>query len=243
MSTFTKSVFALSVAAALSCSAASAAVVVNGYQWDYAYTADTTPANASPAWELVSQNAGGTSSVADGNLTVVTATDGGNLFLRQTGSEWNPQTGQTTYIEIRMKVTGEGGINIGDGSGVNKNRQVLIWFREGQIRFNGIGSTVGAITDVDYSQWHTYRITYTPGADKQQFWVDDFDAAPLMINNDANWSTTRLLSVGDFSNATRGTFVIDYIAWNNNGAPLVIPEPASLGVALLGASALMLRRR
>jgi len=224
-----------------SAAVATAAIDVDGYTWDYAYTGDALPEASSPAW-----NAGGSGSatVSSGELTIDTITTDTKYY--EAGAEWNPTTSSSgAYLQFRVKANAEvAGVRFvntlfqrADGSRIDLNFG------------DNINSTVGIydqnlslITAVDIYQYHTYRVRFNSNTDQYTLWIDDFSGAGITNALPAG-SGSDYMYFGDGSGDLRGSMTWDYIAWKNEGAPVAVPEPAGLSLLAISALAAVRRRR
>lgn len=224
--------------------AASAAVVAGGNTWEYGYTGDgdlTPQASTTPDFTI--GGAPTSESVSGGILTQVSPADGGRYYLTPAGGAWNPTaaSGETAFLEARIKIDEI-------ASGARWGTQVFIGANNFRIDLN-VGTFGGQYGVFDANlvllatmdsttvlDWHTYRVEMNSANGTFNLWVDGLQpiANRPMLGNIYND-----LYFGDGSGDAGGTQRIDYVVWNNSGAP--VPEPAAL--SLLGGAALMLVRR
>lgn len=239
MSFISKSVLAAVLAGGAM--SAQAAVIVDGYSWDYAYTGDALPTASSPTWTT---GGSGSASVSGGELTVDTTTVDGRYFQINTGTEWNPTPTGTAYVQFRVKVNSEngkfaGGLYVGgQGRSINMN----IGSNGGQ---SGVfdNSEANIVNNLDVTQFHTYRIAFRPDASENTYtlWIDDMTPANY-VTSGTLYSGAGYMYFGDGGGSQQGSMNWDYIAWNNNSAPVAVPEPVVL--SLLGLAGMLgLRRR
>lgn len=220
--------------------AAQGSVTVDGYSWDYAYTGDAVPTASSPAWTTAGS---GSFSASGGILTVDTTTDDGRYFQINTGTEWNPTPSGTAYVQFKVKVNSEngnfaGGLYVGgQGRSINMN----IGADGG---FSGVfdNSETNIVNNLDVTQYHTYRVAFRPDVSENSYtlWIDDMTPANYVASGTL-YSGSGYMYFGDGGGSQQGSMDWDYIAWNNNGAPVAVPEPAAL--SLLGLAGLLGLRR
>lgn len=220
---------------------ANAAIDVDGYTWDFAYTGDALPTASSPAWTT---GGAGAASVSSGVLNIDTTTNDGKYFEINRGGDYNPTTvsGEKAYIQFRAKVNSE-------VDGVRFATQIYIAGQAGTIALNlgEFGGNTGVfdnasnfLSAVDLSQWHTYRVELDANAPSYRLWIDDFNTS---VASGTGYGNGGSMYFGDGSGDTQGNVDFDYIAWTNTGAPVAVPEPAFFSVVMLGAGILTLRKR
>ncbi|MCC7350907.1 MAG: PEP-CTERM sorting domain-containing protein [Phycisphaerales bacterium] len=97
------------------------------------------------------------------------------------------------------------------------------------------------VAELDLSQYHTYRVATDGGT--YSLWIDDMNT-PVVSNATLDPNTGNpSMYFGDGGGDPQGSTSWDYIAWNVNGAPVAVPEPATLSILALGTLALVNRRK
>lgn len=225
--------------------AAQAAVVVDGYNFDFAYTGDgdVLPTASTPTWTT---GGSGAATMSGGVATINTfAAPSDKWFEIVRGGSYNPTTnvGEKGYVQFRMKVNSEAdGVRFGSG--------IYLAAQAGSIglfmgEFNGntglFDNAHNFIAPVDVYQWHTYRVELDANAPSYRVWVDDFTYANQVANG-TGYGNGASTYFGDGSGDIQGSSDWDYVAWNNSGLPTAVPEPAALSLVGLGAL-LAIRRR
>lgn len=234
---------------------ARASIQLDGMSWDQIYTADAKPSASTPAWTSQKGDQATTVSDPPGELSIVSGASTYYYELKDNAA-WAPGEDAPSYVQFRMKMTGDNPV---DGFGcaitVNSNtaghkRATLYIAKAGGKTGLFLGNTTSApLLEFDITQWHTYRLAYSPKEASLSLWMDDeittppATLPPLTTFALSSNGTARQLGFGDLATSTTnsGTSVWDYVAWTNNGPPL--PEPGAVGFVGLGAVALLRRRR
>ncbi|MCC6422508.1 MAG: PEP-CTERM sorting domain-containing protein [Phycisphaerales bacterium] len=227
--------------------AAQASVVVGGYTWDSAYTGDgdILPTVSTPSWIT---GGTGSASVSGGEMTIATTVSNETKYFQiNSGGAWDPDSGNVAYVQFRTKVNSQTGL-FGDGMVIGSNSGYYLQLEFGTYAGVETGwvTKTGVflksrtnIAELDVSQYHTYRVATDGGT--YSLWIDDMNTP--VVNNASLDSNPGFggMYFGDGSGDELGSSTWDYVAWNVNGAPVAVPEPAAL--SLLGLGALALRRR
>ncbi|MGN6505538.1 MAG: MYXO-CTERM sorting domain-containing protein [Tepidisphaeraceae bacterium] len=236
--TFRANAAVFGIAGLVLCSVAGAATAPFTTQ----YSGDALPESSVPAWEKYFADAQDVGTVNNGVLTVSTTTDnggGGDLLYRQSpGTAWNPTSAGST-LEIRMKIDtangSSGGADFGFGDGTKY--AIFSFGTSGITEYQGGGS----ITTTTNDAFHTYRFLMPSASDTITLYIDGTLASTFT----ATASGANRIDFGDTLRADMGQSQWDYVSWTNDGvvAPTSTPEPAALGVALLGGVGMLRRRR
>ncbi len=209
--------------------------------WTYEYDGSVDPTLASPAWV---NNSGSGSS--DGDVW----TNAGSKWqgYKQT-KQW---PGGVATIEIRFKFYGTGD-NYPDDYGVLYGDEPKQW--QAQLKDNGTGKDLmtclvsGGGTDIDIDEdWNIVRFLY--GSSSADVYLLSGGA---LSGNGGAWSSSDInpvltgwvgMGAGDSFFEFSGNTQIDYIRWTNGQLvpPVAVPEPATIGLLLLGIVGLIRRR-
>jgi hypothetical protein len=217
----------------------------------FKYEADTVPTLATPAWTL--ENGVGYANSASGGVysqTTLTNPNRGSLsFNIPDGAEWDIQDGVGYTAEIKIRILSATGTNlrdgvwfdIGDGTS-NAGIQIL----DSEVRRTQLDTvnTTFSTAVANVNNWQVYRLVVSDDHATFAVYLNN-----TLIQNDlSTYSYTSPLDRirwGDptTTNGTTDTaFDIDYIRWDTTGAYAPLPEPASLGLLVIGAG-LVARRR
>jgi len=241
MNRITRSLAALAVGGATFAFIADAqAVIVDGLNWDFAYTGDALPTASTPAWTT---GGSGGQSVAGGELTVDTTSVDNRYYEIADGGSWNPEVGSTTWVQFRMKVNSQSpsprrfATQMGiAGAAKSIYMQFGTYDNNTGLKTGVFDNAENNIVEVDVFQYHTYRVSFDPTGNTYSLWIDNMNTpvvtSPLFTSGAA-------MFFADGGGDVQGSSTWDYIAWNNSTAP--VPEP--LGFGLLAAGALAFRRR
>lgn len=232
---------------ALSVASASGAIVVDGYEWDHAYTGDVLPDDAlsTPQWTKVESGGSALLTLGGGELTIDTTNVTSTRYRLPDGSAWDPANEQTSWVQFRMKVNSQkatqfaAGFYLGGGTGAHARR---IDLNIGSLNGGGVSnSSYQLIASLDVTQWHTYRVAFNLSDNTYRLWIDDFAATPYTGALIGFGGFADQLTFGGLHGDARGSSTWDYVAWNNSHAPVAVPEPALLSV--MGMMGLVARRR
>ena len=208
--------------------------------WTYEYDGSVDPTLASPAWV----NGGGSGS-SDGDVW----TNAGSKWQGYKQTEQWP--GGVATIEIRFRFYGTGG-DYPDDYGVLYGDRPKQW--QAQLQDAGEGKdmmsclgTGGADIEID-EDWNIVRFLY--GSDSADVYLLSGGA---LSGNGGAWSSSDINPVltgwsgygpGDPFFFFSGNIQIDYIRWVNDQLvpPVAVPEPATIGLLLLGVVSLIRRR-
>lgn len=241
--------FALIVLVALvSVPVSASAVIINGYDWDYAYTGADLPLASDSSW-TVFKNVGATA-VRDGASLVLTsppppAPASHGIYYTASATEWAPVADGGAAIEFRLKIDSiYSGMRFGTVLyAVTKEGGMLFYVGADGIYLHPGTSTTPAVA-VDTSEFKTYRITLNTASNTFSFYVDGaLELSDISFNTEIKSDALRF---GDPGTVAGGVASYEYVAWSNATAP--VPEPAVAmltlsGIAVLGGHRMLKCRR
>jgi len=229
---------------------AEAAVGVNrnGVVWAGTFEGDVADLTAStPPWAVFDRN-GFAAESSDGDIySYVSGSTGTTVSYNQNNS-W-AGTGLARTVEARVRVPdanfaatdGVGGLVLG----VN-NLAYNVRFHPGFISYNDNVTGLFSVKELDTSVFHTYRAVVDQSASPIFSLYIDNDPTPVFTSNN-HWFNSPgfdTLVFGDFSTGgLSGKLDTDFVSWTAGAFAPEVPEPALLGVVLLGALMLIRRRQ
>ncbi|MDD3927380.1 MAG: hypothetical protein PHT33_12050, partial [bacterium] len=223
--------------------------------WQYSYEGNVLPDQSDPRWVLTEpQVKAGMSlvhKVNDGILTMSHKGEGVSHYyvVGYVGSPaWRPDSDGGTTLEFRMRVTESvDSIPFASslslyGFGAEKNRAYTMFLGRKSCIFPG------KALSLDMSQFHTFRITYSPVDKTFSLYVDGSATAEVVMPLEKFVPSVKLNRIalgGTFSKSMQGTLELDYIRWTNTAvivpageaqketetAPQVKKDAASAGAA------------
>ena len=193
---------------------------VNGVTWSFTYDGDVLPTLSNPAWTVASGGSGTATASSDGNvLSIKSSIGSANALSYQVGTTagWNALlgTGDST-VEVRFRLnswdtggaTGTVAQSIRIATGL---RDIQLRIRPCEVSFQG-----GAAYAIDTTQFHTYRIVVTGGANATLY--VDGSPAPVLTREETVATTVNALRFGDITSSGAGEVVWDHVRWTNQGA-------------------------
>jgi hypothetical protein len=227
----------LAVAAALSAMSVKAGVIVNGFEWEYAYFGNEIPVAGDAAW----QNFTGSitpSPYHDGEKIVINTQADLDQQAYYTSTVWSPATSGISTVEFRLRL-----VSVTPGSALGESTPVFqIGNAAGGIVFclgeQGLTLTPGSgtpiVTGFDAFQTHTFRLTID--ADNNTFSLDIDGNREVDSQNLEAAAAGTVLRFGDMTSSMGGMVEYEYIAFNNTGAPVPEPHAALLLLPAIGAA-------
>jgi len=221
-------------------SSAQAAMVINGVNFTTVYDGNALPQNSTPAWSASGTNA----SVNAGVLTINTTAAQSTYYTTGGATGWSPTTDGST-VEFGLQVG-----SVASGATYTTSMGLYNGVKAYSLSFTDTGIVVsnsfGTFALDTTSDFVTYRFVLSANALASQ-------TASLYVNNSSTAlfsgyagggdSKNNFIRFGDASGSAGGIAKYDYVAFTNAGAYAPVPEPATVGLALLGLGIFAARRR
>lgn len=162
------------------------------------------------------------------------------------GTNWNPHFLGGFTIELRaiIRPTNSGTYGAGIGASDENSTGLTQFFHDHITGDNGTSVSTAS----NAGGWHTFRIASYSTDDSsagQVYEIFRDGVSIAVIGQNTNFPTPTL-EFGDFiSGVPAMNWDIDYLRWDTTGAyaPAPIPEPTIMGLAMVGAAGLLVRRR
>lgn len=233
---------AVLVGGLMSVGSVASAAVVNGYEWDNVYTGDQLPLATDAKWNVFANAGASAVHNGDGTITLTSPPAGSpsnseGIYYTQTG-DWNPAA--TAYAEFKLKTTVHDGEVFGTTLSVmseNAGGLVVLLSADG-LHLNDDPNVL--VHALDTSVFHVYRVSIAGAT-----YSISIDGAPVVVNKALDAGLVfDILRIGDPGTNIGGAATYEYVAFNNESAPVAVPEPtAGLVVASMAGLALGRRRR
>lgn len=220
-------------------SSAQAAMVINGVNFTTVYDGNALPQNSTPAWSAAGTNA----SVNAGVLTINTTAAQSTYYTTGPATGWSP-TNDGSTVEFGLQVG-----SVASGATYTTSMSLYNGVKAYSLSFTDTGIVVsnsfGTFALDTTSDFVTYRFVLSADALASQ-------TASLYVNNSSTalfsgyaggGASLNFIRFGDASGIAGGIAKYDYVAFTNAGAYAPVPEPATVGLALLGLGIFAARRR
>lgn len=224
--------------------------------WEAEYNAaDGMPGNASPAWtpsgvHSIQQDAitGEKVLYMDNNAG---GTGNGPFFRLATSPGSGTRTDQVT-ADFRFRLldtdlpagTDQFSVYVVRPRGDGQPGQALFFmnFAMDRIYYYNNSSTMSHVMAPLSNSWHEARLLIDVAANSASLYMDGSDAPAFTFNGWLSTSTSNLTQFGDGTGRVWGEAALSYFHMTNSEFA-AIPEPASMGLVVLGGAAMLLKRR
>lgn len=224
------------------------AAVIPGPGYQYGYDASTgllpnDPALSQPSWNyFFGPPLASSASVSGGALTIVAPSEQYLIYRMGAGTpgddgqSWNPDISLGSTVQFRAQALS--GNDVQALTLFTPTNQFIFSFGVSEISTFIFGDPVTA-TYANTGGYHTYQVNLNTNntADVYIDGVFGFNTA-----GSGAAGTSRLEFGNGYQLLNGGTVNYEYVQWTNAGT-LPIPEPGSVAMVLLGAAAVLSRRR
>ena len=221
---------------------ASATITADSTTWEGFYEADTQP--VASGWQDVGGGNANTTVIPDGANNYINhqATAGyeGYKYIKNPGT-LDPQTNGGITLEFRNRVrTGQFLMHFWPSS-VDDGRWLTIYESDSNMTIRDADQAPSGIANTNgTNEWTTFRITCDDTDWKVYRDTDQSVQASIPVVSDSG--AYGLYQMAAYAIYGTEDFDLDYMRWTDAGA-MVIPEPATMGLLVLGGLLGLRRRR
>lgn len=219
--------------------------------YDHYWEPSDLPENSNPVWNfgVNPQNSDFRTLVPGQYLNINTVSGTDDAYHSMYGQPDLVDTTKPLTIDFQMRVNSR-------SAGSDYVNALTLYVPEGNdtryyVHTFGLDRVYGpsGTVLVDTSEFHDYRITLDPDANQTRLYIDD----NLALTSGSSGTISNFSRMGfywgDAANSRAGSADWAFVGWSNLGAfdpalvQLVVPEPGSMSLLLVGVLSLLLWRR